>query len=193
MTFDGRALAHILNDSSTYDKPWQTRSFLGRLIGNGMLELQLKRRIANNSFPIGIFSVEGAEHTKQRRIIGPAFSQEAIKRMNPIFLSKAQEVLEQWKGIHHVSNRPLALVESSGVIVDVANWMSRAAFDVIGLAGFDQDFKAVQDESSDVYHAYRSIFNIADKGLGLREIVDLYFPILRKIWVSLQPTCAIMS
>lgn len=141
------------------------------------------------ALPLGIFSVEGAEHTKQRRIIGPAFSQEAIKRMNPIFLSKAQEVLEQWISLQRASNTLPTPTELSGVTVDVANWMSRAAFDVIGLAGFDQDFQAVQHESGDVYHAYRSIFNIADKGLGFREIVDLYFPVLRRIWVSLKYLC----
>lgn len=68
-------------------------------------------------------------------------------------------------------------------IIDVAHWISRASFDVIGLAGFNYDFHSLKDESEEVYGAYRKMFNIADKGLGLWQILELYFPILRKIWV----------
>lgn len=34
MSFDFRVISHVLT-SSNYQKPWQTRSFLGRLIGRG--------------------------------------------------------------------------------------------------------------------------------------------------------------
>ena len=128
----------------------------------------------------GIFSVEGAQHTLQTRIVAPAFRPPRIKNMVPIFFRKAEELNDRWKALlDHQSSK-----ESCDSIVDVSHWISRATFDVIGLAGFNYNFHSVEDESEPVYAAYRRMFNIADKGLGLREILDLYFPILRTILVS---------
>lgn len=70
------------------------------------------------------------------------------------------------------------------VVIDVAHWTSRAAFDVMGLTVFDYDFNAVQDDSRGVYTAYRHIFNIIEKGLGLKELLEIYFPVLSRLWVS---------
>ena len=69
-------------------------------------------------------------------------------------------------------------------VIDVAHWFSRATFDVMGLTGFDYHFHALQCESEEVYLAYRSMFKLADKGPGLRGLVQLYFPIIEKIFVS---------
>jgi hypothetical protein len=46
MTFDFRALNHIIG-SPVYEKPWQTRKILSRLLGRG------------------VFAIEGQEHRWQ--------------------------------------------------------------------------------------------------------------------------------
>lgn len=133
--------------------------------------------------------MEGEEHRKQRRLLGPAFSSQTVKRVAPIFFQKANQLCERWRSLvrdaknkdqpdHPTSETPNA---SS---IDIAHWISRAAFDVIGLAGFDYHFNALKDESEDVYLAYRRMFSIADKGPGVRGILELYFPIFRTIFVS---------
>lgn len=134
--------------------------------------------------------MEGDEHKFQRRILAPAFTLQAVKNITPVIFRKADELHDRWKdlidGVVEASNTdPPATgsASNSGDVIDIAHWISRASFDVIGLAGFDYDFHSLQDESEEVYGAYRRMFNIADKGLGLREILELYFPILRKIWV----------
>jgi len=143
--------------------------------------------------------MEGDEHRFQRRILAPAFTLQAIKNVTPIFFRKADELHDRWKDLTsgvvsleaEASSRDSPTASSasdSGNIIDVAHWISRASFDVIGLAGFDYDFHSLQDETEEVYDAYRRMFNIADKGLGLREILELYFPILRKIWVRFAIT-----
>lgn len=71
-----------------------------------------------------------------------------------------------------------------GVTIDIAHWISRASFDVIGLAGFDYHFNATEDESEEVYGAYRRMFDVADKGPRMKGVLELYFPIIRKLWVS---------
>lgn len=180
MSFDFRVIAHVLN-SSSFEKPWQTRSFLGRLIGRG------------------IFSMEGSAHRMQRRIVAPAFTHQSIRQTSSVFFRKADELCDRWKDIiaeqagpvqHDTSkipNVPARPVhrphKMAHAIIDVAHWISRASFDVIGLSGFNYDFHSLKDESEEVYGAYRKMFNIADKGLGLWQILELYFPILRKIWV----------
>ncbi|CAA7260000.1 unnamed protein product [Cyclocybe aegerita] len=169
MTFDFRSIVHILS-SPAYEKPWQTRSFLGKLIGRG------------------IFSMEGPEHRMQRRIIAPAFTYQSIRNMTPVLFQKAEELSERWKDVVIVAIKQeegcRASTPSAGAVVDLAHWISRASFDVIGLAGFNYDFHSIQDDSEEVYTAYRRMFDIADKGLGLREILELYFPITRKIFVT---------
>lgn len=67
------------------------------------------------------------------------------------------------------------------VIIDVAHWISRATFDVIGLAGFDYAFRALDDESEEVCAAYRKMFRSQDKQ-NFKDIVQLYFPIVEKLW-----------
>ncbi|KAF8167846.1 cytochrome P450 [Crassisporium funariophilum] len=167
MSFDFRVISHVLS-SPTFEKPWQTRTFLGRLIGRG------------------IFSMEGATHKMQRRVIAPAFTSQSIKAVTPVFVQKGEELCDRWKGLVSEASFRAQLdnEEAAGAVIDVAHWISRASFDVIGLAGFGYDFHGVHDESEEVYSAYRKMFNIADKGLGLRGLLELYFPIVRKIWVN---------
>lgn len=128
----------------------------------------------------------------QTRVIAPAFKPPRIKNMTSIFFQKAEELHDCWTGLL-TQQLPQDCQDSTVVgsssksltsIIDISHWISRAAFDVIGMAGFSYNFHSVQDESEPVYTAYRRMFNIADKGLGMREVLDLYLPILRKIWVS---------
>jgi hypothetical protein len=63
-----------------------------------------------------------------------------VKGMTPIFFQKAEELADRWD----------ALVSANGsttATLDVAHWISRTAFDIFGLAGFDYHFNALHDES----------------------------------------------
>ncbi|KAF9454954.1 cytochrome P450 [Macrolepiota fuliginosa MF-IS2] len=166
LSFDFRIVSHVLT-SPTYEKPWQTRSFLSRLIGRG------------------IFSMEGQVHKIQRKIISPAFSSQALKHMTPVMYQKAQELRERWLKIlsSSATSRSTTEPEKTGdTIIDVSHWISRASFDVIGLAGFNYNFHALGEESEPVYMAYRRMFAIADRGLNFRGLLDLYAPWLRILW-----------
>ncbi|KIK96519.1 hypothetical protein PAXRUDRAFT_825881 [Paxillus rubicundulus Ve08.2h10] len=175
-SIDFRVISHILN-SPAYEKPWQTRSLLSRLFGRG------------------VFAMEGEEHKSLRKLISPAFSTRSVKAMTPIFFQKAEELRDRWEyltarptsidreGLPALPPPPYSPARSlTDTVLDVSHWFSRAAFDVIGLAGFDYHFRSLQHESEDVYLAYRNLFKIADRNPGLRGLVQLYFPILGKIW-----------
>ena len=73
-------------------------------------------------------------------------------------------------------------LQSDEATIDVAHWVSRATFDIIGLAGFDYAFHSLQDESEEVYMAYRTMFDAADKGPQFKRIAELFFPIIEKIF-----------
>jgi len=200
MTFDARSMSHVLS-SAVYEKPWQTRAYIGRLVGRGKRQPFGLDTVLNWTSS-GIFSMEGAEHRMQRKIMAPAFTYQSIKNMAPVFFKKAEEVCKRWKDIIgpdvkieevKVEDGAPSPVQSSAVRIDVAQWITRASFDVMGLAGFNYDFHALQDESEEVYAAYRRMFKIADKGLNLWNVFELHFPILRKIFVSMSDYLVVLT
>ncbi|KAJ7480120.1 cytochrome P450 [Mycena galericulata] len=165
MSFDLRVLSHVLN-SPVFEKPWQTRSYLGRLLGQG------------------VFNMEGAEHKALRKLIGPAFTAQAVKGMSPIFFQKAEELRDRWDALISASTScdGKDLQASFSTTLDVAHWISRTTFDIFGLAGLDYHFNALHDESEPVYTAYRRMFAISDKASQFRVLKQLYLPIIEKIW-----------
>lgn len=150
MSFDLRVVSHILN-SPVYEKPWQSRSLLSSILGRG------------------IFTMEGAEHDFQRKIIDPAFTTHSVKALVPLFLQKAEELRDKWDGmITPVGTAP----------VDVSHWISRATFDAFGLACLNYNFGALQAETEEVYLAFRQMFDVLPK----KTVPRILFPSLDKIW-----------
>lgn len=145
--------------------------------------------------------MEGAEHKALRKLIAPAFSTESIKTMTPIFFQKAEELPDQWESFatspslaDDAKSPPLPAPPYSPspsfaeAVTDVAHWFSLATSNVIGSTGFDYDFHALQCESEEVHLAYKNMFRIVDKGPKLREFVQLYFPIIEKIFPTNEAT-----
>ncbi|KIM23167.1 hypothetical protein M408DRAFT_332466 [Serendipita vermifera MAFF 305830] len=112
VTTDTKAIAHILANSQKYCKPEAARWHLSYLLGNGMV------------------TAEGHEHRHQRRAINPAFSLTNLKNIFPTFMSKAEQLCDMIR--HEVADAKTARV-------DVLQWSSRAALDIIALSGFNYD------------------------------------------------------
>ena len=74
------------------------------------------------------------------------------------------------------------LVESENAI-NVNAWASRAALDIIGVAGLGRDFGAIKDPESDLNKTYRRIFKPSRTGIIL-GILALVFP---SWFISLLP------
>lgn len=64
--------------------------------------------------------------------------------------------------------------------IDVSHWLSRAAFDAFGVAGFGYNFGALGKESNEFYSAFRELFKIAFE----KSLLSLKFPIIDTIFVS---------
>jgi cytochrome P450 len=136
----------------------------------------------------------------QRRLIAPAFTSQTVKSLAPVFFQKAEELSRQW---NNLIDEPFAKSDSSdpppayvpfkptsekvpGVAIDLVHWLSRASFDVLGLAGFGYHFNAVDSETEAIYLAFRRLFRVADTVPQMRGLLYLYFPIFKKIWVSFR-------
>lgn len=105
-------MSHVLKSSTVYEKPWQSRRLISGLIGCGML------------------AAEGHVHRRQRRVATPAFSIQNLRALVPLVFRKGNELRDKWS--EHLEGSPTT---EEGVEIDVCHWISRATFDVIGLAG----------------------------------------------------------
>jgi hypothetical protein len=126
--------------------------------------------------------------------MAPAFAPQALKAMTPVMYLKAEELRDRWDALIATSpqysdeEKPLDKAK-----IDVLHWVSRATFDIIGLAGFDYSFQALKHESEEVYLAYRTMFNVVNKGPDMKKIIEIFFPIVEKLLVSLENSREIVA
>ncbi|KAI0373446.1 cytochrome P450 [Pilatotrama ljubarskyi] len=148
-TLDPRAINHILTRSDDYQRPSEGRKLLMQVVGNGLL------------------FAEGDEHRKQRRIMNPAFGPAQIRDLTEVFVQKAVEAGHQSAEHAHGPEE-----------VDVMKDFSNLTLDVIGLAGFNYDFHALNsdDKPTELGVAFRSLF--ANSNVSLLGRLIAAFPIL---------------
>jgi len=160
LTLDPASISHVLKHSTIYEKPWQSRRLITGLIGCGML------------------AAEGEVHKRQRRVATPAFGVQNLKALVPIVWGKGNELKNRWLGVIKESGD-----SENGVRLDVCHWISRATFDIIGLAGFGYHFGAIDNETNELFCAYKEMFEIAlAQGHKLRDILVIHFPIIDTLW-----------
>lgn len=159
LTFDPTALNHVLRNATIYQKPWQSRAFISSLIG------------------CGILASEGHMHKRHRRVATPAFSPQNMRALVPVVFGKGEELKDRWMTIMREMD------EGSSGVFDIAHWISRATFDVFGVAGFDYDFQAIQREDNELLCAYKDMFELAvSQGSFLHTMTSIYVPFLLRIF-----------
>ncbi|KZT70529.1 cytochrome P450 [Daedalea quercina L-15889] len=156
-TEDAKAMNHILNHVQTYTKSEEDTFFLGKVFGHGLL------------------TVEGEQHRQQRRIMNPAFGPAQIRELTDIFVDKAQQLRDFWNDKMKKPNEP--------TMIEVTSGLSKAALDVIGLAGFNYSFAALDPSGkpNELNEAFNTMFQMMSGG-ALSTIVFLLkfaIPILR--------------
>nr|XP_018259389.1 cytochrome P450 [Kwoniella dejecticola CBS 10117]OBR81547.1 cytochrome P450 [Kwoniella dejecticola CBS 10117] len=170
-TADPAAVSYILNHSDTFPKPPQTRKAMADMLGNGVLV------------------AEGHDHKRQRKLLNPSFSPAAIKGMVPIFYDKSYELKEKFISLIEgdlitTESSPTPPVKVDVVKgtrkIDVMSWLGKTTLDVIGLAGFNYDFKALEDPNNELAEAYRKMFS-AGMEVTIGAIIQALFPIFQII------------
>ncbi|KOS37976.1 hypothetical protein ACN38_g11223 [Penicillium nordicum] len=148
----------LVQKNYEFAKPYRLRLGLGRILG------------------IGLIIAEGNEHKTQRKHLMPAFSHRHIKNLYPIFWDKSvalARVLEEAivQTVDQSSN-------PSSKVFNMADWLARATLDILGAAGFGEEFDTLHNPDNEICCAYRGVFEqrpprgILAMGLFLlREIV----------------------
>ncbi|EJU01812.1 cytochrome P450 [Dacryopinax primogenitus] len=156
-TIDPRAVAHILSHTEIYPKPEPTKAMLRSAIGEGLVV------------------AEGETHKRQRRIMNPSFSPGQIREVTPIFYDVSYELRD-------ALNR--AVDDVSDQQIDIYSWIGRASLDIIGIAGFDYRFNALEDDSNELFSAFHSLV----ESLGAAPVQGLLRN--RFKWFGMIPTKA---
>jgi len=75
-----------------------------------------------------MLAAEGLIHKRQRRVGTPAFSIQNLRALVPLVFNKGDELKNRWMQMAQDQG-------SKQMTLDVCHWVSRATFDVIGIAG----------------------------------------------------------
>ncbi|TKY90424.1 hypothetical protein EX895_000422 [Sporisorium graminicola] len=135
LTRDAATMNHILNDSYNYQRSAAGTKATKVIIGNGVV------------------AVFGDEHKKQRKMLAPAFSVDSLKALMPIFTDATNKMMTRFE-------QDTSLEERWGKgVKDSVKWFGRVTLDIIGHAGFDYDFGAVEQGPNGL--AVRSTFHDA--------------------------------
>ncbi|KAG1767613.1 cytochrome P450 [Suillus placidus] len=155
-TMDTRALNHVLTHSSDYQKPSQVRYNLSRILGEGVL------------------FVEGAQHRQQRRIMNPAFGPAQIRALTDIFISKSIKLRDVWS--------TMTVASEHAARIDIMPWLSKMTLDVIGLAGFNYEFDALNatGKPNELNQAFSVMFS-ASQQISIIPMLKAWIPLLR--WI----------
>ncbi|KIJ33556.1 hypothetical protein M422DRAFT_264483 [Sphaerobolus stellatus SS14] len=156
MTLDPKALSYVLNHSTQWQKPEEVRNSLAELLGKGVL------------------FEEGEVHKRQRRIMNPSFAISHLRELTSIFHEKSQQLRNIWQK---------KLTEEGGAITtDVVSWLGQATLDIIGLAGFDYEFNALNAEgqNNELNLAFKTVTRQGQR-FSMFQIAQAFFPLLKLI------------
>lgn len=92
----------------------------------------------------------------------PAFHFRHIKDLYPIFWTKAREMVNALAHISQPEGTAPVQYLKDAPVVQIGDLASRAALDIIGLAGMGQDFNAIGDPTNELAAAYRRVFSSGD-------------------------------
>ncbi|KZV67344.1 cytochrome P450 [Peniophora sp. CONT] len=103
----------------------------------------------------GLLSTNGPVHRRQRKQLNPAFSPTQIRRLAPLMSSIASQlrdiiVSDVTAGIQGGGN-------SRTREIDMAEWLGRAAVEILGQAGFGQTFHTLEGDGDKYVHAVKDL------------------------------------
>ncbi|KAH7906851.1 cytochrome P450, partial [Hygrophoropsis aurantiaca] len=153
--YDPKAIAHFYaRETYTYVLSPLSRNMIETITGRGLLWSQ------------------GDSHKRQRKLLTPAFSNAAIRRLTTVFYDSAYKAKTAWDNILESS--------SDSSIIEVQNWYVK--LDTIGISGFSHDFGALDGKRSTVADVFASFANVKPSPLALAFfLLGPIFPSLIKL------------
>ncbi|KAK0470689.1 cytochrome P450 [Armillaria novae-zelandiae] len=108
------------------------------------------RRLAKAVMGQGIAAVEGSDHQRQRKILGPAFATSQLRLFLNVFQGCAMKLIE--KTSEYVGE---------GQDIDVLQWTNKVALDIIGITAFRYEFNALEDGQTELMAALNNVYGEA--------------------------------
>ncbi|KAJ6584081.1 cytochrome P450 [Mycena vulgaris] len=124
---DHSAVKHIFDESYTYIKSPALRPLIAKITGHGILW------------------AEGNEHKFQRKLVSPAFSISAVKKMAPNVIPCVERLISR---LQHDC-------KAVGVF-NMCDYLPGATLDIIGTVGFGYDFGPDSPEGKAILDAWRT-------------------------------------
>ncbi|KAI0791323.1 cytochrome P450 [Abortiporus biennis] len=119
-------------------------------------------------FGEGLLSSLGEHHKSQRKILNPVFSTNHIRLLSPTFfriVNKVRETLTK-----EVSQGPKE--------VDMLDWMTRTALELVGQGGFGYSFDSLEDDTP---NQFAETLKDTVPAVGPIYVILVFFPWITKI------------
>ncbi|KAF7378375.1 hypothetical protein MSAN_00263800 [Mycena sanguinolenta] len=117
-TTDIKAMNHVVSKPDIYQKAPSMLSTAEIMIGRGIL------------------AVENEDHRRHRRALNPAFGLPQVRVLTEIFIEKAVQLRDIWAA--------QAAQANGAARIEIMSWLRRMTLDVIGQAGFNYQFDALE-------------------------------------------------
>lgn len=129
----------------------------------------------------GVLFVEGDQHKRQRRVLNGPFTQASVNSYLPIFQDLAEKLVSRMNDA--IDNDKTLDKKGDYTVINVYNWLSRVTLDAIGLAGFDYNFGALDDEENELAKVFQNMLHPRKITLGLigTQWLMHHLPFLTKI------------
>ncbi|KDR81931.1 hypothetical protein GALMADRAFT_135320 [Galerina marginata CBS 339.88] len=152
-TTDVKAINHVLMNNYNYQKSEIARYHLSKILGNGLL------------------IAEEDKHKQQRKVMNPAFGAAQIRELTEIFIEKSIQLRDIWAA--------QCTDEDGSGRLDVLSWLSKMTLDVIGLAGFNYKFDALDGSKKNELNAAISTIFRSRTAVTLLPMIHGLVPALR--------------
>ncbi|KAJ7622150.1 cytochrome P450 [Roridomyces roridus] len=152
---DVKAIDHLVSHPAVYQRPPVILASTAKVVGHGIL------------------SVTSDEHKRQRRILNPAFGVSQVRMLTETFVEKSVQLRDIW-------NHQITPGESA--IIDVSLWLRKMTLDVIGSAGFNYEFNALNEEgrTSELNQVFTQLFHSPNsERYNAFRLAQARIPILR--------------
>ncbi|KAH8834583.1 cytochrome P450 [Flagelloscypha sp. PMI_526] len=124
-----------------------------------------------------IMTASGDQHKRLRKALVPAFSSAAIRRLTDVFFECAHKTKTLWE----------VMLDANGgqAILNIQDWNDRISLDIMGLAGFGNEFNSIDGHSSTVADLLRATATV---DLKILDALDLFPGIPIPAWLDNIPT-----
>ncbi|KAG7450918.1 cytochrome P450 [Guyanagaster necrorhizus] len=152
---DPKALEHVFHPSRPYPKSKDTLFLIDLIIGKGLV------------------TVDNDNHHRQRKILNPAFPSAQLRKYQVIFQQCSDKLV----------NDIQRSLTGSDDTVNAVDWTGKVSLDIIGLASFRYDFRALDGQESELERAMKHLFTASQVNTTASELIFIALIRMLPYWV----------